>query len=29
MPKISWLNLPLPVRQHLIDRMHDTGRPLV
>jgi hypothetical protein len=23
MPKISWLNLPLPIRQHLIDRMHD------
>jgi hypothetical protein len=23
MPKISWLKLPLPVRQHLIDRMHD------
>jgi hypothetical protein len=23
MPRISWLNLPLPIRQHLIDRMHD------
>jgi len=23
MPKISWLNLPQSIRQHLIDRMHD------
>jgi hypothetical protein len=23
MPKIRWFNLPRPIRQHLIDRMHD------